>query len=153
MSFRGDVYYTCIPHVWKLRDTDGDGAVDQRKTLSSGYGVHGGYLGHDLHGLRVGPDGKIYYTIGDRGATVDHDGKKFVHPDEGTCWRCNPDGSELEVFARGLRNPQELAFDEFGNLFTGDNNSDGGDQARWVYIIEGGDSGCCLLYTSDAADE
>jgi putative membrane-bound dehydrogenase-like protein len=141
MELDGSVYYTCIPHVWKLRDTNNDGVADEYEKLSSGYGVHGGYLGHDLHGLRAGPDGKIYYTIGDRGAVVTHDGKTFNYPDMGTCWRCNPDGSELEVFAQGLRNPQELTFDDYGNVFTGDNNSDGGDKARWVYIVEGGDSG------------
>ncbi|MGO9920581.1 MAG: PVC-type heme-binding CxxCH protein [Isosphaeraceae bacterium] len=147
LARQNDVWYACIPWLWKLRDTTGDGRADRRMLLHEGYGVHVGFLGHDLHGLRFGPDGKLYFSIGDRGFNVTAgDGRKLAVTDTGAVLRCNPDGSELEVFATGLRNPQELAFDMYGNLFTGDNNSDSGDRARWVYVVEGGDSGWRIGY-------
>jgi quinoprotein glucose dehydrogenase len=142
LSYKGDVFYTCIPNLWRLRDEDGDGRADLEQVLSSGYGVHVALLGHDLHGLRIGPDGKLYFSIGDRGFNVPlPGGGRLEHPETGGVLRCNLDGSELEVFALGLRNPQDLVFDAFGNLFTGDNNSDGGDQARVVHVVEGSDAG------------
>jgi quinoprotein glucose dehydrogenase len=142
LAHHGVVYYANIPNLWILRDEDNDGIADSKRSALRGFGVRVGFLGHDLHGFRIGPDGKLYFTIGDRGAhVVNKEGKVVENHEEGAVYRCDLDGSNFEIFARGLRNPQELAFDEFGNLWTGDNNSDGGDPARWVYVVEGGDSG------------
>ncbi len=141
LARKGDVYYTCMPNLYLLRDKDGDGRAEEQKVLSSGYGVRYAFIGHDLHGLRIGPDGKLYFSCGDRGFSVVQNGKTIALPETGGVLRCNLDGSDLEIFASGMRNPQELAFDDYGNLFTGDNNADHGDQARWVYVAEGGDTG------------
>jgi len=147
LARRGEVWFTNIPDLWWLRDNNGDGVADQRRALRSGFGIRSGFLGHDSHGLTFGPDGKLYFTIGDRAANVVVEGGASLNvPDSGSVFRCNPDGSEMEVYATGLRNPQELTFDHHGNLFTGDNNSDGGDQARWVHLLEGGDSGWRIGY-------
>ncbi|MCZ2344487.1 MAG: HEAT repeat domain-containing protein [Bacteroidales bacterium] len=140
LARKGDVYFTNIPGLYRLRDADGDHKAESKTTLSTGYGVR--FIGHDLHGLRMGPDGKLYFSIGDRGLhVVTQEGHTLANPDSGCVLRCHPDGSALEIVHIGLRNPQELAFDNFGNLFTYDNNCDSGDRARWVQIVEGGDSG------------
>jgi len=146
LEWKGNVWYANLPNLWLLRDQNSDGVADWRKSLHHGYGVRIGFLGHDLHGLTFGPDGKVYFTIGDRGANIPFEGKHVGDPDSGAVFRCNPDGSGLEMFSFGLRNPQEIAFDDFGNLFTVDNNSDGGDRARLTYLAEGGDSGWRVGY-------
>lgn len=146
LAYRGKVYYTCIPKLYELIDADGDGQAEVRNVLSEGYGVRYAFRGHDMHGLVIGPDGRLYFSIGDRGYNVTQGDNHYANPESGAVFRCELDGSNLEVFATGLRNPQELAFDDFGNLFTGDNNSDSGDQARWVYVVPGGDTGWRMAY-------
>jgi quinoprotein glucose dehydrogenase len=146
LARQGKVWYTCIPDLWLLQDTRGGHKADVRKSLHYGFGVHTAYIGHDLHGLKMGPDGRMYFSSGDRGLHIETGGKTVANVESGSVLRCNPDGSDLEIVATGLRNPQELVFDQYGNLFTGDNNADGGDRARWVHIVEGGDSGWRIGY-------
>ena len=143
LAYNGDVWATVAPDLWKLRDTDDDGQADERSVIAHGFGLHIAYAGHDMHGLTVGPDGKIYWSIGDKGISVTRaDGRRLFYPNQGGVLRCNPDGSDFEVFAHGLRNVQELAFDKYGNLFGVDNDADQpGEKERFVYIANGMDAG------------
>lgn len=143
----GSVWFTCIPYLWRFEDEDGDGVSDRREMVSSGWGIRVALLGHDMHGLQIGPDGRLYWSIGDRGYNVaSKGGVRIANPFTGAVLRSNLDGTGLEVFATGLRNPQELAFDDYGELWTGDNNSDGGDLARWVLVVEQGETGWRQAY-------
>ncbi len=144
LFYRNALYVTSIPSLWKLRDTDEDGRADERNELFRGFGVRSALTGHDLHGLTLGPDGRIYFSVGDRGFNLKRsDGrlKPTIDEGRGAVFRCEPDGSNLELVHQGLRNPQDLTFDEHGNLFTVDNESDAKDKGRLVYVVEGGDSG------------
>ena len=126
----GDVWTTCSPSLWRFRDRDGDDRPEIRERLHTGFGVHLSAIGHGLHSLKWGPDGKIYFSTGDCGFRVDGPDGVLDYPDTGSILRCNPDGTDLEVFATGLRNPADLAFDDLGNLFTGDNNQGPTDLSR-----------------------
>ncbi len=143
LYFDGWVYVTAIPDVWRLKDTDGDGVADVKEIVATGCGGHIAYAGHDMHGLRLGPDGRIYWTVGDKGANVlSKEGRRFAHPHEGCVLRCEPDGSRFEVFAHGIRNTQEIAFDDFGNVIGVDNDGDQPkERERLMYLVEGSDSG------------
>ncbi|MDH3650485.1 MAG: HEAT repeat domain-containing protein [Saprospiraceae bacterium] len=143
MAWKDDIFLTVAPDVWRLQDRNHDGVADERVSISHGYAVHIAYAGHDMSGLTMGPDGKIYWSIGDMGLDViDLEGKHWPYPHEGSVMRCNPDGSEFEVFAHGVRNPQELAFDAYGNLISVDNDGDHAEEhERFIHILEGSDTG------------
>ncbi len=168
LATREGIYFANIPSLWRLNGTGvisgsvisnqsaaNPSSTDSLKTdplmtrslLATGFGVHIGVSGHDLHGLIKGPDGRIYMSFGDRGCVLtNREGVVINLPDTGGVLRCEPDGRYLEVFCYGLRNPQELAFDDFGNLWTVDNDTAGPDPCRVLHLVEGGDYGWRTSY-------
>jgi putative membrane-bound dehydrogenase-like protein len=138
-----DMFIATAPDVWRVQDTNGDGFYDKKTSIATGFQVHIGFSGHGMSGLTEGPDGKIYWNTGDIGANITTvDGRKIDYANEGTIVRCNPDGSDLEVFAHGLRNTHEFVFDQYGNLISSDNDGDHpGERERLVHVVEGMDAG------------
>ncbi len=139
----GDLYVTIAPDLWRLRDTDGDGVFDEKTSISHGYSVHPSFSAHGLSAPMQGPDGMIYWKIGEIGMhVVDKSGREWAYPHTGAVLRANPDGTDFEVYASGVRNPHEIAFDEHGDLFAVDNDGDyPGELERLIYIAQGSDTG------------
>ena len=143
MAHGNDLYVAVAPDLWRMQDKDGDGIAETKTSISHGYGVHVGFGGHGMSGIEMGPDGKIYWQIGDIGFNgKGPDGKTWSYPNSGVVVRSNPDGSDFEVFAHGVRNTHEFVFDEYGNLISEDNDGDHpGEKERLVYIVNGSDTG------------
>ncbi len=131
------------PDMWRMRDTNGDGIMDEKESISHGYGIHIGFGAHGMSGLEMGPDGRVYWGIGDIGFNgKGPDGKEWKYPNRGVIARANPDGSDFEIYAMGVRNTHEFVFDEHTNLISVDNDGDhAGEKERLVYITNGSDTG------------
>jgi putative heme-binding domain-containing protein len=143
MYHEGDIIFGIPPGVYRLRDTNGDGAIDQQVTIAEGFNTHPAFGGHGVSGVMQGPDGRLYWEVGDIGFNVtDKSGRRWAAPSQGGVFRSEMDGSNFEVFAQGIRNLQEFSFDERGNLISVDNDGDHqGEAERVVYIPYGSDSG------------
>ena len=139
----GSIIAGVPPGVYRLRDSDGDGVFDQRTTIGEGFNTHPAFGGHGVSGVTVGPDGRLYWEVGDIGLhVVDKTGKTWSIPNQGAVVRSELDGSGFEVFSTGTRNLQEFSFDDRGNLISVDNDGDhAGEKERLVYLPYGSDSG------------
>lgn len=138
-----NLFVAVAPDLWRMKDNNGDGIPDEKTSISHGYGIHIGFGGHNMSGVEMGPDGRIYWQVGDIGFNgKDQDGNKWESPNSGVIVRSNPDGSDFEIFASGLRNTHEFVFDEYANLISEDNDGDhAGEKERLVYVVNGSDAG------------
>ena len=88
----------------------------------------------------VAPDGSIYVGIGDYGGYIIAQKPEW---NAGKIWRIAPDGTATQ-YARGLRNPYDMAWDpELNRLVASDNGTEGGDE---IHVIAEGEN-CGWPYT------
>lgn len=140
------VFVCQSPDILVFEDKDGDGKADgpPRKLL---IGFNGFDHDHGVHGILIGPDMKLYFSVGDRGVKglVDRHGKKWTTNQTdcqaGSIWRCDLDGKNLEMIAHNFRNEYEPCVDSFGTVFASDNDDDGSQQTRICFVIPGGNYG------------
>jgi putative membrane-bound dehydrogenase-like protein len=138
------------PYIWKMFDDNRDGKADRKEVMFSGIG--GDQHDHGAHAFTFGPDGKLYFNIGNEGKqlldakgnpVLDQDGdpigpKKYR---QGMVFRCNLDGSQVEVLGHNFRNNYEAAVDSYGALWQSDNDDDGNKGVRINAVFEHGNYG------------
>ena len=114
----GAVVYS-VPQINRYRDTDGDGKADKVEPMI------GPFHTTDTHGMTNnftrGFDGWVYANHGFRNEDVlTGTDKSSIAMQSGSTYRFKPDGSKLQVFARGQVNPFGLCFDPRGDLYSAD---------------------------------
>ena len=138
------------PYIWRMFDDNRDGKADRKEVMFSGIG--GDQHDHGAHAFTFGPDGKLYFNIGNEGKqlldakgnpVLDQDGdpigpKKYR---QGMVFRCNLDGSQVEVLGHNFRNNYEVAVDSYGGLWQSDNDDDGNKGVRINAVFEHGNYG------------
>src|SRR4051812_5674097 len=146
---KGVKVFVCqSPDILVFEDKDGDLKADgpPTKLLTGFKGID---HDHGVHGILVGPDNKLYFTVGDQGVQTlrSSDGKGPSYTSNNTdlraatVWRCDLDGKNLEPIAHNFRNNYEPFVDSFGTVFLSDNDDDGNQQTRICYVMKGGNYG------------
>jgi putative membrane-bound dehydrogenase-like protein len=149
----GALYVLHPPFLSVFHDDDGDGVADRQDVLVTGLTTdmidkRGG--DHTTNGIRMGIDGWIYICVGDYGIKEARgkDGRTLSLRGGGIL-RVRPDGTELEVFATGIRNTFDLAIDPYLNLFARDNTNDGGGwDTRVHHLVQTAHFGYTQLYAN-----
>ncbi|MDB5308243.1 MAG: repeat protein [Gemmataceae bacterium] len=119
-----------------------------RETIAQGFC---GFHHNQLSGLKIGNDGLHNVTTWDDDNYAEgSDGSRATVLRTGAVFRCRPDGSKMEAYSIGYRNPyRDLAYDDKFNWFHADNDNEDGSKfmgCRIMHVAEGTDFGWRLRY-------
>lgn len=144
---------SCGDDVFWLIDDNGDDKADRKELMFTKIG--GAQHDHGIHAFHFGPDGRLYFNFGNAGKQLcdkngnlitDIHGVKCTNQNnrpyqQGMVFRCELDGSNVEVLAWNFRNNWEVAVDSFGTMWQSDNDDDGNKGVRINYVMEFGNYG------------
>ena len=144
------VYVMHPPNLTAYRDTNGDGIADESDDLVKGlgFGLDVRSADHSTNNITMGIDGWIYVAVGDYGYAdaVGKDGTR-IKQHGGSVVRVRPDGTGLEIYAKGTRNIYDVGIDPFMHVFARDNTNDGGGwNTRFHYIPPNAEMGYPSLF-------
>ena len=142
------------PHIMVFTDADGDDKADGKPEIVFG-GIGGVDHDHGAHAFVFGPDGKLYFNVGNDGKQLKTpDGSKFIVDKagneiagkgkpyrQGLVFLCDQDFKNVETLGWNFRNNYEVAVDSFGTLWQSDNDDDGNTGVRINYVMEFGNYG------------
>ncbi len=103
-------------YVWKR-----NGTVGARTVVVPALAIPSGDDNHTAKSVIIGHDHTIYVTDGSSSNATPPEGES---PPRGTILSFRPDGSQMRVFASGVRNGEGLSFAPDGSLWTAVNERD-----------------------------
>ncbi len=121
--YKGGLFAMCTPDLLYLKDTDGDGAADERRVVLTGFGQ--GNAEHRFNNLAWGLDNGLHSANGHGGGKV-KDPSRADAPTvdlSGRDLRIQPAEGLYEAEARQLPGGFGLAFDEWGRKFVSQNET------------------------------
>ncbi|MCA9230910.1 MAG: c-type cytochrome [Planctomycetales bacterium] len=143
---------SCGSRIFTLIDDDGDDRADRQEELFTG--IEGVQHDHGVHAVMFGPDGRLYFNVGNNGVKLhdkhgepvrDRAGNLVIDErkpyQEGMVFRSKTDGTDVETLGWNFRNPWMVTVDSFGNLWQSDNDDDGNRGTRINFVMEFGNYG------------
>ena len=82
LAVQDNVFFTCIPRLWKLVDADDDGVADKRDCALGRLWSPRRFPRTRHARLIRGYDGRLYFSIGDRGTMFAHRWRSSCGPRE-----------------------------------------------------------------------
>jgi putative heme-binding domain-containing protein len=131
------LYVAQKPEITELIDADGNGIVEQYRTVATGWGLSPGW--HEYcFGLAVDPQQNLWFAL-NTGRFWTHPGTELVAPGRwrGSIMRVDYGTEKLEVAATGCRVPNGIGQGPEGKIFFTDNQGDWIQSCKLAHVVPG----------------